>query len=205
MFARWRTALKSVWNFVVAVLVGTTLAQGEGTQARLLPLTAAQSRAAADKIAAAKDASGAIPDVDARQSFVLRAPGADDLTLVPGELSVAHPAKPAEIQQQCGLFQMDAHGKAVYDSVVGADFKPYSWCEQLKGLGLAGDPGARPRLIAVYSLRSASGAHYDMPFVLNWSAAQGDYQVDYPTSLWLVHQSGGATIAGARQLLRSRR
>ncbi len=168
-------------------------------------MTAAESRAAADKIAASKDASGAMPDVDAKQNFVLRAPGADDLTLVPAELSVAHPAKPAETQQQCGLFQMDAAGKAVYVSVVGPDLKPYSWCEQLKGLGLADDPGAKPRLIAVYSLRAASGDHYDMPFVLNWSAAQGDYQVDYPTSLWLVHQPKGATIAGARQLLRSRR
>ncbi len=125
--------------------------------------------------------------------------------LVPGELSVAHPAKPAEIQQQCDLFQMDARGKAVYVSVVGPDFKPYSWCEQLQGLGLANDPGAKPRLIAVYALRSAAGNHYDMPFVLNWSAAQGDYQVDYPTSFWLVHQASGSTIARARQLLRRRK
>jgi hypothetical protein len=189
---------------VVLAVVGTALAQGSGREARLLPLTAAQSRAAADRIAAGKDASGAIPDVEARQSFVLRAPGAEDLTLVPGELQVEHPVKPAETQQQCGLFQLDAQGKAVYVSVVGPDFKPYSWCERLQGLGLAGDPGVKPRLIAVYELRAASGNHYDMPFVLGWSAAQGDYQVDYPTSFWLVKQPGGSTIAGARRLLRNR-
>ena len=195
--------LKSGLIAAVAVAAG---AQGLGMQARLVHLSAAQAGTAAQKIVAATTSDKEpTPDTESGQNFVLRAPGAEDLILMPGELQVNPPAKSTETQMQCGLFLLNRNGKAQYLPVVGPDYKPYSWCERLDGIGLSADLALRPSLILVFLLRAAGGNHYHMPFVLTWDAGSSGYKVDYATSFQLAKLPNGDTVAGARRPLATRK
>ena len=180
-------------------------AQLAGKQAHLIPLSKAQADEAGESIVSGVSETQAIPDTGNAQGFVLRAAGAQDLTLVPGELSIDTPAKADTIQMQCGLFTLNPQGKSHYVPVIGPDYKPYSWCEQLDAMGLTADTGPRPRLILVFLLRTLSGNHDDTPFLLVWDPAASTYKVDYPASSWLADQRAGNTVAGARRLLQQHR
>lgn len=180
-------------------------AQSTGKQAHLVPLSKVQTHTAAERIVASASGSQAIPSADNAQNFVLRATGVENLTLLPGELMVSSPAKADTVQMQCGLFVLSPQGIPRYLPAIGPDYKPYSWCEQLDGIGLAADAGVRPRLILIFLLRAAGGNHYEMPFILVWNAGASMYKVDYPTSFWLAGQHTGDTVSGARRLLLQRR
>ncbi len=177
-------------------------AQTLGSRARLERLSNVQARAAADKIVNNSPGTPATPDDGNGQNFVLRAAGAEDLIILPGELSVKTDGKSlSTIEMQCGIFTLDNKGQARYVSVIGPDYKPYSWCEQLNALGTADDAGPRPRLIAEFYVRALSGDHYNYSFVLAWNPTASAYQVDRKASDWLVQQRGSETIAGARRAL----
>jgi hypothetical protein len=192
-------------NRQLGLILCATLASASSGQtareARLVALTPAQARAATDKIVTNTPKDQASPDASAGQNFVLRASGVEDLTLIPGDLTVNKPERPTIITMQCGLYVLNAQGKSDYIPVIGPDYKPYSWCEQLDGVGLAADPGPRPRVILIYLLRALSGRHYDLPFVLQWDASHSTYKFDIATSSWLAEHPPRPTVAAVRSLL----
>ncbi len=132
------------------------------------------------------------------QEFVLKARGQENLAVI----SVAFRYSPVVTDlTQCGLYFIGADKITHYVAVsLGAP----EGCTAITGVGLASEPGPRPRLIVVYEAPASRNGIFIEPVVLTWDRSKNLYAVDDPATVWISLQEGADTVPQIRHLLATR-
>jgi hypothetical protein len=127
--------------------------------------------------------------------------GRTDVTVIPVQFSISEPGLVEGISRdtnQCGLYLIDASGKARFERVAESENAGLIQCCGVTGVGLAHSPDSHAQVLVIFSVHTIHRTWSD-PYLVAWSDNEGRYVAEALSAPACAVPTDKLTIAQLRK------